>query len=359
MPHTKSIAALPGPIKDIILSDQFADKVEHIAEKNNLRPAYYAGLVRTTVRLLRGELAPGAFVITLSEELDFPRDEAMRITQDLNREIFNDVKDSLKELNNMGVKKLDTSVVPAQPHLPALHTQEGTRSAASEAPKPAATAAKLPLQPPLTKAPPPLPSVPPQTAPPTQRDPSLPVRSDWGWHGKKNEATGQIEFKHEEGVVPGMLKKSAALPERSSQSGPQETTKAVDAHVGSIFEQKLGGAFTIKGEATKYGNTGPTPPSPDQTLVGQRGTPPAPAPREQLLPSSPTITQRQSVVLPAQTSGQRERPPVLHPVVSPSHTTQVAEQGSLRGAAGFHVPHKPTQSPTIPPAQVLQQPRNE
>ena len=339
---------LPVLLRNTLADPDMYDKIALVAKKYGLTRVESGLLAQVVGALMLGLVKPNEFIAEVMENINIERDEAMHITQELNREIFNDVKDLLKELGSITVKKSETSVRPAQSLLPARGAETGIQNMASVAlPKPAAAVIPPPQR--ATQSPGvvrlPASSLTgsrveagtqqagqnsaaksAQGSPPggagkmgAVMDHNQPVRSDWGWHGKKNEVTGQIEFKHEEttpGILSGISKKSATS---------EGTVKAGDAHVGSIFEQKLGGVFTIKSEATKYDDTTTPSSSPVQALAVQRPMPPAPP--QQPLPSFQTVTQRQDVA-------QAKKPPMLH------------------------VPHKPTQTPTTPPVQVFQQPKS-
>lgn len=265
---------LPVLIRDTISNPETYEKIASVGKKYQLTKVETGLLAQVTGALMMGFIQPNEFVMEVMDYLTIPRDKAMYIAQDLNREIFNDVKDALKKIHGVGGK---TSEAPV-----------GT--------------------------------VP--TPPPVVRDPNLPIRSDWGWHGKKNEATGQIEFKRESAAPaspsPDRLRPTSdgkvypVVPPRADTTGA--TTEGT-AHVGSIFEQKLGGAFTMKVEMPRYGEA---------------------------VQGSPSAT----------------RFDLKNPGIQGS-TLRIDAQGRTLDTKNSapHVPHKPTQVP-IPPVQVFRQPRN-
>lgn len=90
---------LPENIQELLNSEQFIENIEHIADKNGMRPEEYGPLLRTTVRLLRGEIPATAYVAELIDVTGIPREKVALIAQEINRDIFNPIKDSLKELH--------------------------------------------------------------------------------------------------------------------------------------------------------------------------------------------------------------------------------------------------------------------
>lgn len=213
---------LPPEIRELLSNEATVELVEKIGIKHGLSAIEQGFLLRITGKLLKGVLPPTAFVKEIEASIDVPRERAAYIAQEINRDIFNDVKDALKNLYGVGA----TTTLEA-PH--DAHT--------GLAPAPAAKPG--------------------------------PIRSDWGWHGTKNEVTGKIEFKREgeqlETHTSIPIPPTPATPTQKPQTetlprpttSPQNTrtpeeTRAGTPHVGSIFEQKLGGAFSIKGEAAAY-----------------------------------------------------------------------------------------------------------
>ncbi|MDO8521071.1 MAG: hypothetical protein Q7S52_03070, partial [bacterium] len=191
---------LPLPIRAVLMDpdNQLADRVNTLCQRHELDDTQIATITRLTAHLLMGFILPTEFVRKIVEDIGVPRDKAILITQDLNRDVFNELKDFLKDVHSENTEREPTVAKPEKP--------ASIPSAA-------------------------LPAVGP-TLPPS---PTGPIRSDWGWHGAINKTTGQIEYKRETGVPETLVKK----PSQTSTEGP--------THVGSIFEQKLGGAFRMKG----------------------------------------------------------------------------------------------------------------
>ena len=210
--------ALPEEIRSLLSAEETVELIEKTGDKYKLSEMEQGFLLRITGKLLQGLLPPTEFVKEVERNIDISRENAMYLAQDLNRDIFNNVKDSLKKLYSVGTKPSGAPIGTAPASLSAPVAQQGTHPTA-------------PL-----------------------------LRNDWGWHGTKNETTGQIEFKRE-----------SAKPDTATKNAVAEQTSSVGgAHVGSIFEQKLGGTFRLKSEAVQYSGTPlPAQALPQQNSVGQ------------------------------------------------------------------------------------------
>lgn len=216
--------SLPRVLRDTLSAPETYEKVALVAKKYGLTRVETGLLAQATGTLMLGFLKPNEFVATVIDYLAIPRDEAMLIAQDLNRDLFNDVKDSLKQLYAVG-----TNAPSRTPRGLVLSPAQGTVNMANTSPPPQTQSTK----PPNTPAP----QVSRQAVVQPARPTNAPVRSDWSWHGSKNDITGDIEFRHES---------TQKIPTSPS------TARGTGEHTESIFEQKLGGAFRIKGEAVEY-----------------------------------------------------------------------------------------------------------
>lgn len=197
-------ARLPEEIRDLITSEDFNDRIEIIAKKHGLDEDQTGTLIRTTVRLLIGVIPPTQFVLAVTENIEVERDKAALIAQDINRDIFNPVKEELKQVHALGADASGAAVKPA----------------------PAAPAPALA---------PPLPQVSPK--PPTV------------------------------GAVLPKLSPSAP----SAQTPP---TPHLAAPSQSIFEQKMGGTFRLKSDATSHASSAaPTAVAPSAVMPNPSAAP--------------------------------------------------------------------------------------
>jgi hypothetical protein len=181
---------LPEEIRALLSDMATVDAIEAIGAKHGLSPMEQGFLVRITSRLIMGTLRPTEFVREIEANIDVGRDKAAYIAQDINRDIFNKVKNSLKDIHQGVAPVAPTQARPAR-------------------------------------------SVPLATPPP----------------------------------VP--LAKSAPLP----------TPPPENIHSGSIFEQKLGGAFRIASNNVAHPEAGEpklvVPPAPQAFLPPQPPQKPA------------------------------------------------------------------------------------
>ncbi|OGZ08400.1 MAG: hypothetical protein A3C93_04275 [Candidatus Lloydbacteria bacterium RIFCSPHIGHO2_02_FULL_54_17] len=153
---------MPQRVREVLSAEETIDILENIGVKYGLSELDRGFLMRITGKLLNGALPPTEFVKKIVEDIDISRDQAISIAQEINRDIFNEIKDQL--LNEVHAKGAPAGTVPASPNTPT----------------------------------------------------------------KSN------------------------FPPQMSTVGP--------THVGSIFEQKLGGAFRVKSEAIRYEGTATPPP---------------------------------------------------------------------------------------------------
>lgn len=95
----KSWGELPEDIRVLLTNDTTIEKIEAIGLTQGLSLIKQGFLVRICANLMKGIVEPKAFVNLLETELDIPRVTAAVIAQEINREIFSGVKESLKKLH--------------------------------------------------------------------------------------------------------------------------------------------------------------------------------------------------------------------------------------------------------------------
>lgn len=202
-PYTK----LPQSIKDLLLSEKLVDDIERIGAQNGLRPEEYGPLLRVTAKLLEGEISTATYVPMLIEELGLSREKVLPIAQEINRDIFNPIKEELRQVH--ALPEAPTVQLPPQATAPI---------AVKEALLPTPPPAKQPLTPstPIISNTTPL-------APPT-----LPMGMSFV---PKAPAQGLATE-----VKPPVLPPLVSAP-----------VKPV-----SVFEQKMSGTFRLKSDAPSY-----------------------------------------------------------------------------------------------------------
>ncbi len=119
----KSWGELPEDIRILLVSDSTIEKIEAIGLTHGLSIMKQGFLVRICANLMKGIVEPKVFVTLLESELDIPRASAALIAQDINREIFSGVKESLKKLHvtsGLTPQALPTNTVPANSPVPSV-----------------------------------------------------------------------------------------------------------------------------------------------------------------------------------------------------------------------------------------------
>lgn len=111
---SKIFPTLPDDIKSLLLAEDFNDRIEVITAKYSLDEVDSGIMIRIVVRLLSGIIAPSEFVSAIIENIDIEKAQATLLAQEINRDIFNPVKEALKQLHNVGVGK-DSEVKTVSP----------------------------------------------------------------------------------------------------------------------------------------------------------------------------------------------------------------------------------------------------
>ncbi len=249
---------IPKPVLDMLRSGDVMELTEQIAQSHGLEPQYYGALYRATVAVLKGELPPSGYVNQIIDEMELSREEAIVIAQEVNRDIFNKVKDSLMATQTTVqpttpstaiptpyqgvaggiapvVAPLKTEVVVAPQTLPLAPTREATTTTVAEKPLRSPQEILMGQKPNI--------SVPQASQPPIVPAPPIP------------QAPTLV-------TAPLLVASPVAPPIPRMVIPAQVVTPTPPAPTPNNLESKLGGAFTIKKEVmfTQPGN--PTPLTP-------------------------------------------------------------------------------------------------
>lgn len=225
---------LPKDIREMLQGDEFAEKIELIGTKQSLPEMEQGFLVRICAKLVTGILPPAKFVSTISDELDIPREKAAFIAQEINRDIFSNIKESLKAIHSEKPDAPQTppvAVAPISEVIPAARTPMVSTPTTGTTPGATVT----PRATPMMMEPTPIPKEATTTQTPQRGAPIVPPPP-------MNTAPVSATTPKEPQVAPA--------------SGPQVGT--TQPHIGSIFEQKLGGEFRLKSDAVTYTNQAST-----------------------------------------------------------------------------------------------------
>ncbi len=102
----KLFEKLPQELKEAVFSQETADHIFNICDRNNIeempKVAYYVGLV------LMGTLLPTDFQKTIEEELKIEESVAKSIATEINRFIFYPVRPALEQLHSMEMGQTQT-----------------------------------------------------------------------------------------------------------------------------------------------------------------------------------------------------------------------------------------------------------
>ena len=242
----QKIHQLPLRLREIIYAPETFETIELVAKKYNLDVVHIGLLARLTTKLIAGALPPSEFVSSIEEDLGINREIVTAIAQDLNSDIFYKIKEELK-----GLYAPQAAMEPAKQPEPLKTVQMTT-----------------PTTPTVT---PPIPPIVPNSAAPI--------------------------------TIPAPQPLPQAIPKPSMEESMPK------AHIGNIFEEKLGGAFRVKSDTVQYTAPEPSPippPLPAQILqapimppVAQAIPPttvptpiPAAMPKAMPPPPAPPATQR-------------------------------------------------------------------
>jgi len=104
--------SLPENLQSIILSQETSEKYDALATKFSLTEEQRKTLSNQSGLLLMGVTQPQKFVSALINGLGVEREQALLIAQELNRDIFNSVKEILSEVHKQ--KEAGTPAVVVQ-----------------------------------------------------------------------------------------------------------------------------------------------------------------------------------------------------------------------------------------------------
>jgi len=111
---------LPQNIRDVLMDAEnpLAERVAIICAHSGLDESTCDGIIRLTAYLLMGFIKPNEYVGAIMEKTDLPREKAALIAQDINRDIFNSLKEDLKSVHGVAEKHaapVDAMILPPLP----------------------------------------------------------------------------------------------------------------------------------------------------------------------------------------------------------------------------------------------------
>ena len=238
-PDTASNTQLPKDIQELFEDSALSDAVFEIADKHEITGGKELNILLATEGVLTGLIAPVDFVKILSDALGVPWEKAALIAQDVNRSVFNYVKDSLKEIH----KVAPTAVAQTAPQF----------GGSTSKPKEGAPSPQVPVSP----------------------------LSSYFDSAVKKAAAEAVQ------PVPRTAPQKPAQtpqPSLSAESPLKAERPQTPTPPKNLFEQKLSGAFRVPQVAPSKPTPPPAPPAPQKPLVPQKpmaqpAQPPMVAPR--------------------------------------------------------------------------------
>lgn len=92
---------LPAELQDALVSEETTLKIMSIAENQHLTPEQRSVVVDFIGYTFVGKLSPKDFIKELKDELKIDTETAVAVSQEINRQIFIPVRDSLREMYGM------------------------------------------------------------------------------------------------------------------------------------------------------------------------------------------------------------------------------------------------------------------
>jgi len=90
--------SLPEDIRELIYSSDMSSIIECIAEKHGLHVDQMGTLMAETASVMTGFSDPNKFTSELMEELQIDQSKAKAIAEDINNDLFTQIRESLKQL---------------------------------------------------------------------------------------------------------------------------------------------------------------------------------------------------------------------------------------------------------------------
>jgi len=103
---------LPEELKDALFAEETGNNIFEICRKNEIGDDLDQ-IVEYVGQVLVGVLAPEDFQKTLEKELNIGKDDAKKITQEINRFIFYPVRPALEQLYKVGTAPAE-EVIPSE-----------------------------------------------------------------------------------------------------------------------------------------------------------------------------------------------------------------------------------------------------
>lgn len=236
---------LPDEIKQVIKSTDFAIKFNVVADKHDLRLDQNGRLQTETILVMLGLETTDDFVRNIERELEISRNEAIAITMDINREIFNPIRSSLQKMqeeeNTEPEKNPIVNQPPTTPQTPITpQTPEATEAVATQtnntlnqnAEPPVFVAKTIAIPKPEPVA---IPAIRPKTLEEVGRftieKPPVGIPQYKDESIKKEVILGMIEDKKIEEPEPMKISVPSYIPEKNNYTPPTPTPAPVQTNI--------------------------------------------------------------------------------------------------------------------------------
>lgn len=112
----KQMEKLPGEVKQLFAGEELKNKITNIGTKNRLSIEELGTLQLEIYLVLLGLIHPDNFPITLSENLKIEKTKLDQIINEVNEQVFRDIREKLKEAYEKTNGILyDTGIIPENP----------------------------------------------------------------------------------------------------------------------------------------------------------------------------------------------------------------------------------------------------
>ena len=109
---------LPEELKDAIFSEETADNIYEICNRNEIEDEKISKIAKYTGRVLLGVLLPNEFQETLEKKVGLTKNKASKISQEINRFVFYPVKESLASIHKIEDFGSAKPLTPKQSEIP-------------------------------------------------------------------------------------------------------------------------------------------------------------------------------------------------------------------------------------------------
>ncbi|MEX0934053.1 MAG: hypothetical protein WD003_02225 [Candidatus Paceibacterota bacterium] len=108
------IKKLPQDIQTAAASTEVFDALEKIGKRHNLHVDALGGLVDETTFVILGLTHPNEFISNLAKRIGVEREKARAIAEDVNKEVFHPIRESLKEIHSLKKERRENQPLPSE-----------------------------------------------------------------------------------------------------------------------------------------------------------------------------------------------------------------------------------------------------